>query len=419
MKPVFLLIPRVTMEHCTGVEREVDKVLSKFSSFCDNTNKSIDDQIKNIDSLRKDLASVSENTDLSPEQLLVIRQTSKKISDCVNRIATDHRDLHCTVSKVGKAIDRNFDSDFDSTSRDDVFSGPTKEQLLNEVILQHFYRQGQLHISETLALESNIHEYQSQKEPFLELNRILEALKCRDLSPALEWAARNREQLNMRGTTLLFSQSQGRATVQQKSSLELRLHKLKFIGLLSEGNKMEAIRYARNNFPNFVHGQEKEVQGLMGAVMYAGAGLAESPYAHLLSPTHWAEIEDVFLRDGCALMGLAVESPLAVAVNAGCVALPALLNIKQVMLQRQVSGVWNAKDELPIEIDVGEDCRYHSVFACPILRQQVSDNNPPMRLTCGHCISRDALTKLSAGHKLKCPYCPIEQNPADARQIFF
>ena len=28
----------------------------------------------------------------------------------------------------------------------------------------------------------------------------------------------------------------------------------------------------------------------MGAVMYAGAGLAESPYAHLLSPTHWAEI---------------------------------------------------------------------------------------------------------------------------------
>ena len=44
-------------------------------------------------------------------------------------------------------------------------------------------------------------------------------------------------------------------------------------------------------------------------------------------------VEDCFLRDACALLGLAVESPLAVAVNAGCVALPALLNIKQVMLQ--------------------------------------------------------------------------------------
>ena len=91
----------------------------------------------------------------------------------------------------------------------------------------------------------------------------------------------------------------------------------------------------------------------------------------------------------------------------------------QVMHQRQVSGVWCAKDELPIEIDLGTDCRYHSIFACPILRQQTSDVNPPMRLMCGHCISRDALSKLASGHKLKCPYCPVEQNASDARQINF
>ena len=30
-------------------------------------------------------------------------------------------------------------------------SGPSKEHLLNEVILQHLYRQGQLDISESLA----------------------------------------------------------------------------------------------------------------------------------------------------------------------------------------------------------------------------------------------------------------------------
>ena len=63
--------------------------------------------------------------------------------------------------------------------------------------------------------------------------------------------------------------------------------------------------------------------------------------------------------------------------------------------------------------------RFHSVFACPILRQQITDHNPPMKLVCGHVISRDALAKLAQGHKLKCPYCPLEQNPSDARQIFF
>jgi hypothetical protein len=43
----------------------------------------------------------------------------------------------------------------------------------------------------------------------------------------------------------------------------------------------------------------------------------------------------------------------------------------------QVAGVWNAKDELPIEIDLPQECRYHSVFACPILRQQVITPPPP------------------------------------------
>ncbi len=124
-------------------------------------------------------------------------------------------------------------------------------------------------------------------------------------------------------------------------------------------------------------------------------------------------------------------------IRAGCTALPPLLNIKQVMQQRQCSGVWSAKDELPVsvlclivsakqlrqliqeskyrcpdsntrdvsasfcqvEIDLGQECRYHSIFACPILRQQSTDSNPPVRLVCGHVISRDALNKLANGNK--------------------
>ena len=40
------------------------------------------------------------------------------------------------------------------------------------------------------------------------------------------------------------------------------------------------------------------------------------------------------------------------SINAGCTALPALLNIKQVMQQRQVTGIWNGKDELPVSTSV-------------------------------------------------------------------
>jgi len=409
------------MDACLAVEKEVERVITKFDNLHRNMDSGIDEQIAAIEKLQRDL--VDENnggSDISDAQRLMIKQLTNDVNKKVSKIATDHRDLHSSVSKVGKAIDRNFVADFDSTSREDVFSGPSKEHLLTEVILQHLCREGRLNISESLAKEAGVTEFQAQQEPFLEINRILEALKSNDLSPALDWVAKNREALNMWGTTQLFSTAPGgRHAVLQKSSLELRLHKLQFVELLKKGNNMDAIRYAKQNFPSFVCGQEREVQSLMGAVMYSGAALEKSPYAHLLSPTQWQETADLFLRDACALLGLSMESPLAVAVNAGCVALPALLNIKQVMQQRQVSAVWNAKDELPIEIELGGECRYHSVFACPILRQQVSDNNPPMKLVCGHVISRDALAKLAQGHKLKCPYCPLEQNPADARQIFF
>jgi len=403
-----------------AVEKEVERVIIKLNNLKDNMETGIDEQIAAIEKLQRDIAEDNNGeANISSSQRDMVRQVSSKVNESVTRIATEHRDLHSAVSKVGKAIDRNFVSDFDSTSREDVFSGPSKEHLLTEVILQHLYREGRLDISEALSRESGIAEYQEQKEPFLELNQILEALKARDLGPALDWVKSNREALNMRGTTLLFSQAGGRQSVQQKSSLELRLHKLKFVDLLRQGSKMEAIKYARQNFPSFVYGQEREVQNLMGAVMYSGHQLEQSPYGQLLSPAQWQETADLFLRDACALLGLSMESPLTVAVTAGCKALPALLNIKQVMQQRQVSAVWNAKDELPIEIELGGECRYHSVFACPILRQQVSDSNPPMKMVCGHVISRDALAKLTQGHKLKCPYCPLEQNPADARQIFF
>ena len=408
------------MEACMSVEKEVERVGTKLNTMKGNMEVGIDEQIAAIEKLQRDLAEESESgPNISSDQMDMVRQVSREVNRSVTSIATEHRDLHSSVSKVGKAIERNFVSDFDSTSREDVFSGPSKEHLLTEVILQHLCREGRLNISDALTRESGITEYHAQQEPFLELNQILEALKAHDLGPALDWVAKNRDALNMWGTTLLFSQVGGRQSVQQKSSLELKLHKLKFVDLLKKGSKMEAIRYARQNFPSFVYGQEREVQSLMGAVMYSGSALEQSPYGHLLSPAQWQETADLFLRDACALLGLSMESPLTVAVNAGCVALPALLNIKQVMQQRQVSAVWNAKDELPIEIELGGDCRYHSVFACPILRQQVSDNNPPMKLVCGHVISRDALAKLAQGHKLKCPYCPHEQNPADARQIFF
>lgn len=89
--------------------------------------------------------------ELTTTQVQILKEAMTKIRDTVQRLATDHRESHSTVSKVGKAIDRNFIADFASTSREDVFNGPEKSHLLNQVICQHFYRQGMLDIADELA----------------------------------------------------------------------------------------------------------------------------------------------------------------------------------------------------------------------------------------------------------------------------
>ncbi|XP_003739539.1 E3 ubiquitin-protein transferase RMND5A isoform X2 [Galendromus occidentalis] len=390
------------MESCNAVEKEVDKVVSKLQSFKKYSNTTIQELIDTMSQMEQDFESGSD-VEMTEGHTLVLKSSIQKIKDVTTALTSQHRELHGTVSRVGKAIDKNFSPDFAAASKEGLFEDEKSLGMVNQVVCEHFLRKGYLDIAEELMSEANLKIPENYKEPFSELNTILESLRQRNVQPALQWAAENRTKLSA-----------------QRSQLELKLHRLQFLNLLSNGATLaEAVEYARQHFQHLAERHQKEVQALMGCLLYINnGGLQQSPYARFLDNSLWTDIYQVFARDACALLGLSVESPLTVCVNAGCTALPSLLSIKQVMQQRQVN-MWCTMDELPIEIHLGRKCQFHSIFACPILRQQSSDHNPPMRLVCGHVISRDALHKLANSTKLKCPYCPIEQNPNDAREIHF
>lgn len=66
-------------------------------------------------------------------------------------LTTEHRELHGSVSKVGKTIDRNFVSDLSQTTKTDVMLEERNVHLLNKVIAQHFYRNGMNDVADTLV----------------------------------------------------------------------------------------------------------------------------------------------------------------------------------------------------------------------------------------------------------------------------
>lgn len=251
---------------------------------------------------------------------------------------------------------------------------------------------------------------------FMEMYHILDALRTQhNLSPAIAWARENTTELETRG-----------------SNLEFELSRLKFIELYttatSTGSPSEeeipdlsgpltALQYAQTILPTFSKRYSREISNLMGSLAYSSA-LDRSPYQTLFCHQH--TYEDVcasFTREFCSMLGLSSISPLYTAVTAGGIALPTLEKVERVMASSR--GQWTSVNELPVETPLPPDMQFHSIFVCPVSKEQGTDDNPPMMLTCGHVIARESMIAHSKGKtRMKCPYCPNECSPKDALRLY-
>ena len=150
------------------------------------------------------------------------------------------------------------------------------------------------------------------------------------------------------------------------------------------------LQYARDHlFPYIVSHHQKEIYHLLGALLYTPQDLPSSPYSDLLSPDLRAPaLVPLFHAEFCRLHGWAKEDPLAIVVELGSSgALGKIDKARKVMKERL--GEVRTWEELPMELPLPPTRRYHSVFCCPVSKEQASENNPPKMLSCGHVIAQD------------------------------
>ena len=77
---------------------------------------------------------------------------------------------------------QNFVADFGSTLRDEILNDAYKISLADQVICQHFIRNGFLEMASQLAEEAGVVVQQDCLKPFAEINRIVGHLRQVNIS---------------------------------------------------------------------------------------------------------------------------------------------------------------------------------------------------------------------------------------------
>ncbi|KAG2364500.1 CTLH/CRA C-terminal to lish motif domain-containing protein [Suillus spraguei] len=379
------------------------KELSKLERLTERSKGKTSSIENSLDSLLQSLREVKDRINagsITEDTYVLLAQTveAKK-----KEIDEKQKEVYNGIARLGKALDKKFTQPL--PTYEPLFASKDALAALERTIALHFLRTGQFSTAETFIQECKMVIEPEQRTKFQDLHRIVLALKRQDIGPALEWSLKNREFLRKRS-----------------SPLEFYLHRSQFVRLLlaDPPDAGPAISYANATLRSFYPEHATEFQRLMTSVLFLPKErLLRSPYADLASDSVHTDLEPLFAKEYCTNLGMSRQVPLRVIGDiGGGGALARIEKARTVMKERK--SEWSQTDELPIEIQLAPENRYHSIFACPVSKEQSTEQNPPMMMTCGHVITKESLQKLCKSNgRVKCPYCPTESTQANALQVVF
>jgi hypothetical protein len=258
-------------------------------------------------------------------------------------VADIQKDIHVNISKFIRTLERVKD--------DNCLNESLENDLVNLAIQSHFIRTGQFDTADTFAKEANIN---SDKSVFVEMHSILDAMDT-SLDPCLNWCLKNQD-------------------VKGVKDLQFQLHKANFISFLQSNQLKVALEYAKSHFNSYSDSNLKEIQQLMTSILFKN----KNKYNYDISQIK-SDIKYLFSNLFCQNLGLSPESPLYVALNVGVTAIPRLQKSQKVLKK----GVeWSQQGELPVEVELADNQRWHSVFVCPVSKEQATEENPAMLMIC-------------------------------------
>lgn len=343
--------------------------------------------------------SAGEEDDQEMDQ--IVRDFIKRVRllNTEKQVANEFKSFHQLLSKYVKLIDKTFCNDITRICWDLEMD----QKLICQLVAEYLYQDGQIEAADAFCKEANLSFSKKFRTCFVELHDMLRALRDKDIAPALKWARKHRRELR-----------------NLQIDLEFELVKLNYLNTLEQSpNVMDAVKYASEELSCFHDTHAKDVGRLLSCVLFKDR-LPASPYKDLFHSRRWEDAREALVRACCRLRRVPHRPYLQTCLVAGVPALPAIRKLVSVM-DNSVNE-WTKMEELPVEIPIEEQYRFHSVFCCPVSKEESTPENPPMLLKCGHVICKSCVKKISSNftrRRFKCPTCPMEQLESETRELFF
>uniref|UniRef100_A0A915KH08 CTLH domain-containing protein n=1 Tax=Romanomermis culicivorax TaxID=13658 RepID=A0A915KH08_ROMCU len=215
------------------IDSQLDRLSSKLPTYDKSIDASVTQLIENAETMQRELLSgpdIDSSSDLSVMAVMLWEKVVEQVKKLSNQTIGDHRELHSLISKCGREIEKSFFSGYNGLCQKilDYENDANLSRCVNALTMQHLLLRGLFEGARKFAEECNIPLEDDTRRLYTETEIVHNALKQRNLDPALEWCRIHSEKLQEMG-----------------SSLEFNLHKLKFIELINRGvyEQLEALSH--------------------------------------------------------------------------------------------------------------------------------------------------------------------------------
>lgn len=430
------LTTRSDSEFINQAEELISQLIFSLEEIIPSKFLDIQTHIDRILELKKKMKKYW-NNEVTPSMAAEILAEIAELDTVIKDMHTTHvKNIGGNKNRLDKEIRGHLVPNLEGTLQTmgiDFIDPLLQKKALNEAIHEHFLREGLFNVAEEFRREAaatttTIKTLEASKGISLQedlMKRIyfaLEAYKHQDMDRVMDFVGEYRQQFQ--------------ATL---SPLPFIVCKLAFMQLVKGGKGTEAVRFAQANFKDYILTDKdmEEVHKLVGTLMFTEDKKSHESSSYF-DESLWQKGLSIFVEESLySLLGASRKSHLPTACEAGT---DALLDVtRNLELVQTLQKNWlRMESKMEVEMcsfdckkcqegdcanarkagmqkwgpNICEDPVFHSIFVCPITREQVQENIQGnisgWKYPCGHVVSKVAGIEIESrnrGMSSKCPVC--------------